>query len=99
MNTTSKMLSMSLLAAVMIVGATGAQADMKSEKCYGVVKAGKNDCKTGAHACASHGKMDASGSEFIVLPQGLCAKLENGSTKPVMDDGMMMNKSMDKLNK
>jgi uncharacterized membrane protein len=38
-------------------------ADENMEKCYGVAKAGKNDCATAAHACAGHGTMGKSGSE------------------------------------
>ena len=98
---TKKILSAAALAAVVSMAAQSAQAaNAGTEKCYGVVKAGKNDCKTGAHACASHGSMASSGEEFIVLPAGLCAKLEKGSLKPVMmeDDGMM-KKPMGDLNK
>ncbi len=51
------------------------------EKCYGIVKAHKNDCatKAGNHGCAGMGKIDASPNEWIKLPKGLCEKLVNGS--------------------
>ncbi|MBL8252693.1 MAG: DUF2282 domain-containing protein, partial [Candidatus Competibacter sp.] len=29
-----------------------------AEKCYGIVKAGKNDCQTSAHACAGQASKD-----------------------------------------
>ncbi len=29
-----------------------------AEKCYGVVKAGKNDCRTAAHSCAGQAAKD-----------------------------------------
>ncbi len=35
------------------------------EKCYGVVKAGKNDCAGPAHACAGPGQDGRSGKEWI----------------------------------
>jgi uncharacterized membrane protein len=56
------------------------KADM--EKCYGVVKAGKNDCAGPAHACAGQAKVDSGGKEFVTLPKGTCAKLAGGSLTP-----------------
>jgi len=64
------------LAATPAIAADG-KADM--EKCYGVAKAGKNDCASGSHACAGQSKADGGG-EFISLPKGTCEKLANGST-------------------
>lgn len=48
------------------------------EKCYGVAKAGKNDCATGAHSCAGNSKTDGEG--WLNTPKGLCDKLVGGST-------------------
>lgn len=58
--------------------------DAKMEKCYGVVKAGKNDCasvKKGGHSCAGAATVNADKSEWILLPEGTCDRLVNGSTK------------------
>ena len=55
-------------------------AAAKSEKCYGVSKVGKNDCKTDAHACAGKSTADSKG-EFVLTPAGLCDKLMGGSTE------------------
>jgi len=52
------------------------------EKCYGVAKAGKNDCAGGAHACAGQSSKDGSGKEFVKVPKGTCARLVGGSTTP-----------------
>jgi uncharacterized membrane protein len=52
------------------------------EKCYGVVKAGKNDCAGPAHACAGQSKADSGGKEFVTLPKGTCARLAGGSLTP-----------------
>ncbi|MBT4989505.1 MAG: DUF2282 domain-containing protein [Rickettsiales bacterium] len=54
------------------------------EKCYGIVKAGKNDCASsdGTHSCAGAAKEDSLGSEWVLLPKGICDKITNGSTKP-----------------
>jgi uncharacterized membrane protein len=52
-----------------------------TEKCYGVAKAGKNDCANGAHSCAGHaGAKDGAANEWVKVPAGLCAKLAGGST-------------------
>ena len=53
-----------------------------SEKCYGVVKAGKNDCAGAAHACAGQSKKDASAQEFVKLPKGTCERLVGGTLTP-----------------
>lgn len=54
------------------------------EKCYGVVKKGKNDCssKINKHGCAGMAKLDADPNEWIKLPKGLCEKIAGGSLKP-----------------
>jgi uncharacterized membrane protein len=49
------------------------------EKCYGVAKAGKNDCAGPAHACSGQSKADASGKDFIAVPKGTCERLSGGS--------------------
>jgi uncharacterized membrane protein len=73
------------LASLIALGAMGAQTvsaaeDMKDmEKCYGVAKAGKNDCKTMSNACAGHSTADAQPDAFIALPKGTCERLARGS--------------------
>jgi uncharacterized membrane protein len=53
-----------------------------SEKCYGVAKAGKNDCAGAAHACAGQSSKDNSRKEFIELPKGTCERIVGGSLTP-----------------
>jgi len=55
-----------------------------TESCYGVVKAGKNDCASadGRHSCGGKATMDSDGGEYITLPKGVCEKLVGGSLKP-----------------
>jgi uncharacterized membrane protein len=52
----------------------------KMEKCYGVAKAGKNDCKTNAHACAGKSVKGGERADYLMVPNGLCAKLKGGET-------------------
>ncbi len=51
-----------------------------SEKCYGVAKAGHNDCAAGAHSCAGQSTLNHDKTSFVYLPAGACAKLAGGST-------------------
>ncbi len=78
-----------LLVSAIAVGVVGASTaalaqDSEKEKCYGVVKAGKNDCAAagGSHSCAGHAAADATGDEWVALPKGVCEKLVNGSLTP-----------------
>ena len=58
--------------------AVAADSDTNTEKCYGIAKAGKNDCAGAGHACAGQSKA-ASGKEWIKLPKGTCERLVGGS--------------------
>jgi len=51
------------------------------EKCYGIAKAGKNDCasKAAGNSCAGQATKDGQG--FLAVPKGLCEKLVGGSTE------------------
>ena len=69
--------------AVLLAAGGSVSADddeQKLERCYGVVKAGMNDCSANGHACAAQAPEDGDPSEYIKLPSGTCEKLVNGST-------------------
>jgi uncharacterized membrane protein len=51
-----------------------------SEKCYGVAKAGHNDCAAGLHSCAGQSTKSFDKASFVYLPTGACSKLAGGST-------------------
>lgn len=57
------------------------------EKCYGVAKAGHNDCGNLAktHSCAGQATVDNDPGEWVYVPEGLCAKLAHGTTDPKAD--------------
>lgn len=79
----------SALAAVVALGVAGSAgaAEKKAdvEKCYGVAKAGKNDCKTLSNACAGHSMEDGQKDAFIALPKGTCERLTGGSLEAPKD--------------
>lgn len=52
--------------------------NVERERCYGVVYAGKNDCGTAKHACASQSIKNADPEEFIMVPNGLCQRIVGG---------------------
>jgi uncharacterized membrane protein len=80
------------LAAVTAGAAMAADKDMakkmETEKCYGVAKAGQNDCKAGAGTtCAGTAKMDYQGNAFMLVPKGTCTTIKTpkgmGSLTPM----------------
>lgn len=79
---TNKLISSALFAALAI-GAVGqaAAADEKGakEKCYGIAKAGQNDCAnlSGSHSCAGQTKADGLPEDWKYVAKGTCKK-ENG---------------------
>jgi uncharacterized membrane protein len=55
----------------------------KAEKCYGIAKAGKNDCaSTGANSCGGSSKINADGKAWVYVPAGYCERIVGGSLKP-----------------
>lgn len=56
-------------------------ADM--DKCYGIAKAGQNDCKGNSHSCAGQSTKDMDKGEFKAVAKGTCEQL-GGSLKPGM---------------
>lgn len=54
---------------------TGAKVEM--EKCYGVAKAGENDCKAGAGtSCAGTSKVDYQGDAWKMVKKGTCTTIK-----------------------
>lgn len=74
----------SAMAAVIGLGTavTAKADDVKNEKCYGVAKAGQNDCATASNSCAGTTTSDAQKDAFLYVPVGTCAKISGGSLMP-----------------
>ena len=53
-----------------------------AEKCYGIAKAGKNDCETKMSSCAGTSKRDNQKDAWIYMPKGSCDKIVGSSTQP-----------------
>jgi len=52
------------------------------EKCYGIAKAGKNDCQTASSSCAGTSKANAQKDAWVYVPKGTCDRVVNGSLQP-----------------
>ncbi|MGA0612981.1 DUF2282 domain-containing protein [Caldimonas sp. KR1-144] len=70
------LITASALAAVLSLGVvTQAHAqDSGKEKCYGIAKAGQNDCASysGTHSCAGQTKDDMSPADWKYVAKGSC---------------------------
>ncbi len=70
------------------LAATPATAQSSVEKCYGVSKAGKNDCAAGpGTSCAGTSTRDYQGNAWTYVKKGTCTSIKtpkgNGSLKAV----------------
>ncbi|TAJ90671.1 MAG: DUF2282 domain-containing protein [Reyranella sp.] len=81
MNTTRVAIASALAAALVLPAATS-QAQGNMEKCYGIAKAGKNDCQTAKSSCAGTSKKDAQADAWVSVPKGACEKIVNGKLTP-----------------
>jgi uncharacterized membrane protein len=64
------------IGSVLALGAGPAAAgDASKEKCYGVAKAGQNDCAANGHSCAGQSKVDNDPTEWKYVPKGECEKM------------------------
>ena len=50
----------------------------ETERCFGVVKTGKNDCANAKLSCATQSTKDSDLDEWIAVPKGLCERLVGG---------------------
>ena len=72
------------LAAGFAVVATAGPAPapkFEAEKCFGITKAGRNDCQTNASACAGTSKKDSQADAWIYVPKGTCDRIVGASLK------------------
>jgi uncharacterized membrane protein len=85
---TSFLIGSALAAALALPAIVNAQAgpapvpDFQAEKCYGIVKAGKNDCQTANSSCAGTSRRDNQGDAWIYVPAGSCERIVGASLQP-----------------
>ncbi|MEY2860389.1 MAG: hypothetical protein RLZ68_873 [Pseudomonadota bacterium] len=63
-------------------------AAQEKEKCFGIAKAGQNDCAnlSGTHSCAGQSKVDMGKDEWKYVAKGTCKDMKGMS----MDDAKKM---------
>ncbi|HEX4522251.1 MAG TPA: DUF2282 domain-containing protein [Casimicrobiaceae bacterium] len=66
--------------------ATAASAQVPEQKgkdkCYGIAKAGQNDCAAGKHACAGQSSVDNDPLSWKYVAKGTCEKIGGKTTAP-----------------
>lgn len=84
------LLTSAFATALTVVAATAAMSSASAagdkapapEKCYGIAKAGKNDCKAGAGTtCAGTATKDGQKNAWMNVLAGSCEKIVGGSLK------------------
>lgn len=79
MNT--RLIASGALASVLAMGALSVSAQSpegkEKEKCYGIAKAGTNDCAnlSGSHSCAGQSKNAMAPDEWNYVAKGSCVKI------------------------
>lgn len=75
------------------VSSTALAQDKGQEKCWGIAKAGKNDCANSkaGHSCAGMAKKDGDPYDFKMVKTGTCAQMGGSLVEGkamMMKDGM-----------
>ena len=78
---TTLTIAAALSSALLLAAQAQAQAPA-TEKCFGIAKAGKNDCQTASSSCAGTSKKDAQTDAWLSVPKGTCEKIAGGSLMP-----------------
>ena len=75
--------------------ASAAEKKMAMEQCFGIAKAGMNDCSgaKSSHSCARHATKNNDPNDFVAVPKGTCDKIAGG-TMGMPESGGMMKKGM-----
>ena len=85
-----KLTCAALVSTGLSMAAIQANAAPQMEKCYGIAKAGQNDCggtkAVTGHACQGQSVKAGDPNDWLMVPTGLCNKIVGGSTTPVANE-------------
>lgn len=72
----------SVLSTLLVAAPAVAQ---EKEKCYGIAKAGQNDCAnlSGTHSCAGQSKVSDAPDEWKYVAKGTCASMKGMTLEQV----------------
>lgn len=75
---------------LMSTGALAAAPEVAKEKCFGIAKAGQNDCAnlSGSHSCAGQSKVSDDKGEWKYVAKGTCASMKGMSMEEAKKMGM-----------
>jgi uncharacterized membrane protein len=75
--------ALALPAVSLATAGPAAAPSFAAEKCYGIAKAGANDCAgmSGGHSCAGMSKADGDPKDWIFVPKGYCSRIVGGMAK------------------
>jgi uncharacterized membrane protein len=78
-----RLIASSALASLLALGLVGpvAAQEKGKEKCFGIAKAGQNDCAnlSGTHSCAGQNKTDMGADEWKYVAAGTCKDMNGMS--------------------
>lgn len=88
-----RMIISSALASALALGLAAGPAaaqDKEKEKCYGIAKAGQNDCAnlSGSHSCAGQSKADNHPDEWKYVAKGTCKSMKGKTADEAKMTGM-----------
>ena len=82
MKLTTAALAATLAASLASGAALAAEGKPAMEKCYGIAKAGHNDCAAGAGtSCAGTSKVDYQGNAWKLVKAGTCVTIKTPKGK------------------
>jgi uncharacterized membrane protein len=90
MSSPNKLLQSAIAAVLALSAVQVAAQDSKAppkEKCYGIAKAGQNDCGTARHSCAGKATKDNATDEWKYVPKGTCEKAGGKTVSGGVDSG------------
>lgn len=77
---TARLVQGAVAGLILAAGTPTLAEEHDKEKCYGVAKAGKNDCATATSVCTGHSTEDGQRDAWLWLPKGTCERLVGGKT-------------------
>jgi uncharacterized membrane protein len=75
--------ALSAMLAALHATTTNNSGQQERERCYGIVRAGNNDCANSKHSCVNKSPANGSNAEWIMLPKGICKRIVGGSLSEV----------------
>ena len=84
MNQRHALIAAALATVCAATAGTASAAAPDKEKCYGISKAGQNDCAAanGSHSCAGLATVDNGPAEWKYVAKGTCEKAGGKTTPP-----------------